>query len=43
MTTVVSTKIGGTNLQTIGTAGQALKVNSTGTGLEWGSVGGVIL
>jgi hypothetical protein len=42
MTTVVSTKIGGTNLQTIGTAGQALKVNSTGTGLEWGSVGGAI-
>jgi hypothetical protein len=42
MTTVVSTKIGGTNLQTIGTAGQALKVNSTGTGLEWGSVGGSI-
>jgi hypothetical protein len=42
MTTVVSTKIGGTNLQTIGTAGQALKVNSSGTGLEWGSVGGAI-
>ena len=42
MTTVVSTKIGGTNLQTIGTAGQALKVNSSGTGLEWGSVGGSI-
>ena len=42
MTTVVSTKIGGTSLQTIGTAGQALKVNSTGTGLEWGSVGGAI-
>jgi hypothetical protein len=42
MTTVVSTKIGGTSLQTIGTAGQALKVNSSGTGLEWGSVGGSI-
>jgi hypothetical protein len=42
MTTVVSTKIGGTSLQTIGTAGQALKVNSTGDGLEWGSVGGAI-
>ena len=42
MTTIVSTKVGGTNLQTIGTAGQALKVNSTGTGLEWGSVGGAI-
>lgn len=42
MTTVVSTKIGGTSLQTIGTAGQALKVNSSGTGLEWGSVGGAI-
>jgi len=32
MTTVVSTKMGGTSLQTIGTAGQALKVNPSGTG-----------
>jgi hypothetical protein len=30
---------GGTNLSTIGTAGQALVVNSGGTALEYGSAG----
>jgi hypothetical protein len=37
--TVPTTK-GGTGLTTIGTAGQALKVNSGATGLEFGTVGG---
>jgi len=37
--TVPTTK-GGTGLTTIGTAGQALKVNSDATGLEFGTVGG---
>jgi hypothetical protein len=31
---------GGTGLSSIGTAGQALKVNSTEDGLEWGTVSG---
>lgn len=31
---------GGTGLTTLGTAGQALKVNATADGLEWGDAGG---
>ena len=37
---VIPTTNGGTGLSTIGTSGQVLKVNSAGTGLEWGSSGG---
>lgn len=37
---VVAVANGGTGLSTLGTSGQVLKVNSAGTGLEWGSSGG---
>jgi hypothetical protein len=37
---VIPTTKGGTGLSSIGTAGQALKVNSTADGLEWGTVSG---
>jgi hypothetical protein len=40
LTNSLGYEYGGTGLSSIGTAGQALKVNSTADGLEWGTVSG---
>ena len=37
ITGVLGTANGGTGLDTLGTAGQVLKVNSDADGLEWGN------
>ena len=42
LTGAVPTTKGGTGLTSLGTAGQALKVNSSGNGLEYGSAGGLV-